>query len=78
MEAFRQRFDPLLVFTCPCFDRIAVKGYLSMLSRPEHVVYRFRQVCGIARITKEAGWGGRRFQAMARLCYDEKLGASPA
>jgi hypothetical protein len=54
MDAFRQRFAPLLVFTCPCFDRIAVNGYLSMLSRPEHIVYCFRQVRGIAPITKEA------------------------
>ncbi|MGH8626553.1 MAG: hypothetical protein ACREYC_15220, partial [Gammaproteobacteria bacterium] len=27
-----------------CFDRIVVNGYLSGLSRPEQVVYFFRQV----------------------------------
>src|SRR4029450_9400147 len=36
-----------------CFDRIVIRGYLSMLSRPENVVYFFHKVVGIPLITKE-------------------------
>src|SRR5258707_408690 len=33
---------------------IAIHGYLSGLSRPEQVVYFFRQVIGLAVVSKEA------------------------
>lgn len=46
-------FEAMLVFTYHCFDRIVISGYLSMISRPEQLVYFFREVCGIRRITKE-------------------------
>jgi len=36
-----------------CFDRVVINGYLSGLSRPENVVYFFRDVLGIRAITKE-------------------------
>jgi hypothetical protein len=36
-----------------CFDRIVIHGYLSGLSRPEQVVYFFRQVLGVPMVSKE-------------------------
>ena len=53
MELFAKLFGRLLVFTYHCFDRIVIHGYLSGLSRPEQVVYFFRQVVGAAAVTKE-------------------------
>jgi len=54
METFNKLFARMLIFVYHCFDRVVINGYLSMLSRPEHVVYFFRQVVGIPCITKEA------------------------
>lgn len=53
MEIFYQLFGGLLVFAYHCFDRIVINGYLSGLSRPEQIIYFFRQVAGIHCITKE-------------------------
>src|SRR5207247_11420742 len=53
MELFSNLFGDLLVFVYHCFDRIVIHGYLSGLSRPGQVVYFFRQVVGVAEITKE-------------------------
>lgn len=53
METFIRLFGRLIVFVYHCFDRIVINGYLSMLSRPENVVYFFRQVVGVPAITKE-------------------------
>jgi len=53
MELFTRLFGPLLVFAYHCFDRIVVHGYLTGLSRPEHVVHFFREVIGVPVITKE-------------------------
>ena len=53
MESFLQLFGTMIAFTYHCFDRIVIRGYLSMLSRPEHIVYFFRDVLGIPCITKE-------------------------
>jgi hypothetical protein len=53
MESFLQLFGTMIAFTYHCFDRIVIRGYLSMLSRPEHIVYFFRDVLGIRCITKE-------------------------
>ena len=53
METFNKLFARTLVFIYHCFDRVVINGYLSMLSRPENVVYFFRQVVGVPRITKE-------------------------
>ena len=47
MDAFTRLFGSLLVFVYHCFDRIVINGYLSNPSRPEQVVYFFRQVLGI-------------------------------
>ena len=53
MEWFAKLFGSLLVFVYHCFDRIVIHGYLSGLSRPEQVVYFFREVVGVAAVTKE-------------------------
>jgi hypothetical protein len=53
MELFTKLFGSLLVFIYHCFDRIVIHGYLSGLSRPEQVVYFFRQVVGVAAVSKE-------------------------
>jgi hypothetical protein len=53
MELFARLFGGLLLFVYHCFDRLVIHGYLSGLSRPEQVVYFFRQVVGVPAITKE-------------------------
>ena len=53
MELFAKLFHSLLVFVYHCFDRIVIHGYLSGLSRPEQVVYFFREVLGIPTVSKE-------------------------
>jgi hypothetical protein len=53
MELFAKLFSSLLVFVYHCFDRIVIHGYLSGLSRPEQVVYFFRQVLGLPAVDKE-------------------------
>ena len=53
MELFAKLFGSLLVFVYHCFDRVVIHGYLSGLSRPEQVVYFFRQVLAIPVVSKE-------------------------
>ena len=53
MELFTKLFGNLLVFVYHCFDRIVIHGYLSALSRPEQVVHFFRQVVGVAVVSKD-------------------------
>jgi hypothetical protein len=53
MEMFIKLFARMLVFVYHCFDRVVINGYLSMLSRPENVVYFFRQVVGVPCVTQE-------------------------
>ena len=53
MEEFTRLFGNLLAFVYDCFDRIVIHGYLSGLSRPEQVVYFFRQVLGLPVVSKE-------------------------
>src|SRR6202046_1346558 len=53
MERFTQLFANVLSLVYHCFDRMVVNGYLSGLSRPEQVVYFFRQVLGIPVVSKE-------------------------
>jgi hypothetical protein len=52
METFTRLFGSLLVFVYHCFDRIVIRGYLSGLSRPDQVVYFFRQVVGVPVVDK--------------------------
>lgn len=53
METFTKLFGSLLVFVYHCFDRVVVHGYLSGLSRPEQVVYFFRNAVGEPVVGKE-------------------------
>jgi len=53
MERFIQLFADFLSLVYHCFDRIVIHGYVSGLSRPEQVVYFFRQVLGIPVVSKE-------------------------
>jgi len=53
MELFAKLFGSLLVFVYHCFDRVVIHGYLSGLSRPEQVVFFFRDVVGEAVIGKD-------------------------
>ena len=53
MELFTKLFGNLLAFVYHCFDRIVIHGYLSALSRPEQVLYFFRQVLGVPVVSKE-------------------------
>ena len=53
MEPFPRLFGDLLAFVYHCFDRIVIHGYLSGLSRPEQVVYFFREVLGLPVVDKE-------------------------
>jgi hypothetical protein len=52
MARFTKLFGPLLLFVYHCFDRLVIHGYLSGLSRPEQVVYFFRQVVGVSVVDK--------------------------
>ena len=52
MELFAKLYSSLLVFVYHCFDRIVIHGYLSGLSRPEQVVYFFRDVIGVPVVDK--------------------------
>ena len=52
MDVFIQLFGNLLIFVYHCFDRIVIHGYLGGLSRPEQAVHFFRQVVGVAAVTK--------------------------
>ncbi len=53
MEEFTQLFGSLLAFVYHCFGRIVIRGHLPLLTRPENIVYFFREVHGIGAITKE-------------------------
>jgi hypothetical protein len=53
MELFAKLFSSLLVFVYHCFDRIVINGYLSGLSRPDQVVYFFRNVIGVPVVDKD-------------------------
>ena len=53
METLIQIFSPMMGFIYHCFDRIVINGYISMLSRPENVVYFFRNILEEPCITKE-------------------------
>ena len=54
MDLFTKLFGDFLVFVYHCFDRIVIRGYLTALSRPELVVHFFREIVGVAEVSKEA------------------------
>jgi len=53
VETLLQLFGSMIIFVYHCFDRIVINGYLSILSRPESVVYFFKEILGQQCITKE-------------------------
>ena len=53
MDVFTKLFGDFLVFVYHCFDRIVIHGYLTALSRPELVVHFFRDIVGVAEVSKE-------------------------
>jgi hypothetical protein len=53
MELFASLFGDLLLMVYHCFDRLVINGYLRGLSRPDQVVYFFRDVVGVPVISKE-------------------------
>src|SRR6266436_7191861 len=53
MEDFARLFGSLLALVYHCFDRIVILGHLPLLTRPENIVHFFRNVHGVAAITKE-------------------------
>ena len=54
MDVFTKLFGDFLLFVYHCFDRIVIHGYLTALSRPELVVHFFRDIVGVAEVSKEA------------------------
>jgi hypothetical protein len=54
METFDKLLGSLLSWVYHCFDRVAIQGYLPLLTRSEHIVHFFRDVHGIYPITKQA------------------------
>lgn len=53
MDTFRKLFGSLLTFVYHCFDRLVILGHLPLLTRPENIVYFFRDVHHSGPITKE-------------------------
>lgn len=53
METFTKLLGSLLLFVYHCFDRVAINGYLSGLSRPGQVAHFFHNVAGEPPIGKE-------------------------
>jgi hypothetical protein len=53
MQRFLKLFGSWIQFFYFCFDRVVINGYLSLLTRENNVVYFFREVCGVSKITKE-------------------------
>ena len=54
MEIFHKLFASLLGLVYHCFDRLVIQGHLPLLTRPDNIVYFFREVKGIYPITKQA------------------------
>jgi hypothetical protein len=53
METFAKLFGSLLAFVYHCFDRLVILGYIPLLTRPENLVYFFRNVHHSGAITKQ-------------------------
>jgi hypothetical protein len=53
METFAKLFSSLLAFVYHCFDRVVILGHLPLLTRPENIVYFFRDVHQVGAITKD-------------------------
>jgi hypothetical protein len=53
METFAMLFGSLLAFVYHCFDRIVILGHIPLLTRPENIVYFFRDLHQSRAVTKE-------------------------
>lgn len=53
MQLILTLFCHWLQFSYSCFDRVVIKGYISLLSRPANIVYWIRDVQGREKVTKE-------------------------
>ena len=53
MPLFLALFGRWLQFHYECFDRLVIHGYLRVFFHEGSVVNFFRQVCGVAKLTKE-------------------------
>ena len=53
METFAKLFGSLLALVYHCFDRIVILGHLPLLTRPENIVYFFRDIHQVETISKE-------------------------
>ncbi len=53
MELFSKLLGSLLLFVYHCFDRLVILGYLPLLTRPENIVYFFRDIHHLSPITQE-------------------------
>jgi hypothetical protein len=53
MELFGKLLGSLLLLVYHCFDRLVILGYLPLLTRPENIVYFFRDIHHLSPITQE-------------------------
>lgn len=53
MQLFLQIFGRWVQWCYACFDRVVINGYLCFFLREENVVFFFREVCGVPKITGE-------------------------
>lgn len=54
MELFTKLLTRRRVFVYHCFDRLVIHGHLSALTRPEQVVYFFRNIGNSEQIADTA------------------------
>ena len=82
MDLFVGLFGSMLAFVYHCFDRIVIHGYLSSLSRPDQVVYFFRQVVGVPVVlcqedaqasccARDGGTGAALQEETAMSCFGQ-------
>lgn len=53
MQLFLKLFGHWVQWAYACFDRVVINGYLWFFLREENVVFFFREVCGVPKITRE-------------------------
>lgn len=52
MQLFLKLFGRWVQWVYACFDRVVIQGYLWFFMREENIVFFFREVCGVAKITR--------------------------
>jgi len=53
MQLFLKLFGRWVQWAYACFDRVVINGYLWFFMREENIVFFFREVCGVPKITRE-------------------------